>query len=162
MYRIGLLSSSTISSIRDFCNRLSPDSNEQVESDRMVFQEALQALLFQDVLKPLSELCVGYSIRNQQLIDKDKFDSIANSPYHLLGHSLQQARSNAGSSSSLFFMNQGLLATILEDCILHGSAEHGDKYDQHVLPQLLEHVQSGILQQMAKTGLDLISKSIGR
>ncbi len=153
MHRIGILSTPVLASIQEYRSMMEADTEN---SSRYSCREALQKLLNSDSLKALSEFCSSSLMRNRQLMENNMFDLVISSPYNLLDYGLMKS----SDSQDIKFMNQGLFASIIEDCIIFD--DENPKYDQRLLPGILEHVGESLLNNVAKAGLDILSKSMER
>jgi hypothetical protein len=143
--QVGFLKPSTAMSVAELL-RL---QNESVELTS-TYTDALHDIISSELLLPLQKLCELYQQGKQDLDESRQLANVMNSPYDPI----------------LFSVEQGLLATITEDCLQfsshRGTDVDEDRFAHTPLPRLLEHVESSFLSQMAKTGLNILSKGLGR
>ena len=154
---------------------VSDDQCQSIEQFRDLYIESIQgqkedmlnnayySLMFElvstEIIKPLNGLIMTYNASMQNMLNQDHVqeskkswqDKLWHSSYHMLG------KTKNGEFDGL--PDHGLLSRIALDCI--ANHHHFPDADTSTLPSILEHCESP-LQKMARTGLDLLSKGLGR
>ena len=120
------------------------------------------SLILESSLKPLLEISQMYNIFTQKLAKK-KFPIYQKNSFDYLADFYSGDRPGVGSPNANY---NGLLARIVQDCLTY--KVHNQQYSptgsgssSSPLVKLLEHIENPF-QQLAKKGLGLLSRGLGR